>query len=123
MLRLLRLLATKSKYMATLKKRKGLYRRALTSDPNLIDAATNLGVIEAQGGHLPEAILLFEGAFERAPGRSAAGMNLARVFCLAGKIDNARATTARVLEFNPDMTEAKDFLKNLEAANSQCNAN
>jgi tetratricopeptide (TPR) repeat protein len=33
-----------------------LYRQALAADPNSIDAATNLGVIEAQSGNLPEAV-------------------------------------------------------------------
>jgi len=57
-----------------------LYRRALALDPNLIDASTNLGVLEAQSGHLSEAVKLWQGAFQRAPGRSSSGMNLARAF-------------------------------------------
>jgi Flp pilus assembly protein TadD len=100
-----------------------LYQRALALDPDLIDATTNLGVIEAQRGTLPAAIKLLQGAFERAPGRSAVGMNLARVFCLAGRLDEARASVARVLEFNPDMNAAKTFLRELKTVNPNCNAN
>ncbi len=50
-----------------------LYRRALAVNPDLIDAATDLGVIEAESGHLREAIELWQGAFRRAPGRSSSG--------------------------------------------------
>ncbi|MGH9529911.1 MAG: tetratricopeptide repeat protein [Terriglobales bacterium] len=91
-----------------------LYQRALASDPNLIDAASNLGVIEAQSGNFSVAIKLLSGAFSRAPGKSAAGMNLARVFSVAGKPDDARATIVRVLEFNPDLREAKKLLKDFD---------
>ena len=99
-----------------------LYRHALALDPNLIDAA-NLGVIEARDGYFPEAVELLRAAFERAPGSSGTGMNLARVLCLAGQLDEARATTSRVLEFNPDMNAAKRFLRNLQGPNPNCNAN
>jgi Flp pilus assembly protein TadD len=100
-----------------------LYQRALALDPDLIDATTNLGVIEAQSGNIPAAINLLRAAFERAPGRSGVGMNLARVFCLAGRLDEARASVARVLEFNPDMNAAKTFLRELKTVNPNCNAN
>ena len=99
------------------------YRRALALDPNLIDAATNFGVMEAQAGDLPAAVDLLRGALDRAPGNSAAGMNLARVLCLAGKVDDARTITSRVLEFNPDMNTAKRFLRNLQGPSPNCNAN
>jgi hypothetical protein len=99
------------------------YRRALALDTNLIDAATNLGVIEAQSGNFPGAIDLLRGAFDRAPGRSAVGMDLARAFCLAGRLDEARASTQRVLEFNPDMSVARHLLKNLDTPHPDCNEN
>lgn len=97
-----------------------LYRRALTTDPNLIDAATNRGVIEAQSGNLSGAADLLKGAFERAPGRSSIGLDLARVYCLAGKPEQARTSIARVLEFNPDMREAKEVEQAINQANSGC---
>jgi predicted CXXCH cytochrome family protein len=100
-----------------------LYQRALALDPSVIDAATNLGVIEAQRANLPAAIKWLQGAFERAPGRSGVGMNLARVFCIAGRFDEARASVARVLEFNPDLGTAKRLSTELKGADPNCNAN
>jgi tetratricopeptide (TPR) repeat protein len=97
-----------------------LYRKALALDPNLIDAATNLGVLEAQSGHLPDAVKLWQGAFQRAPGRSSIGMNLARAFCAARQTKDARSYTLRVLEFNPDLTAAKKLLSGLDADPPTC---
>jgi len=96
------------------------YRRALALDPNLLDAATNLGVIEANSGHLREAVTLWEAAFARAPGRSGIGMNLARTFCAAGQLDDARKSTLRVLQFNPDLDSAKRLLNGLNATPPKC---
>ena len=97
-----------------------MYERALASDPNLIDAATNLGVIEAQSGNIKQAINLLQGAFERAPDRSSVGMNLAQVYCFAGEPHQARTSTVRVLEFNPDLRPAKEFLEELSRPGSSC---
>ncbi len=97
-----------------------LYRSALALDPNLIDAATNLGVLEAQSGQPSEAVKLWQGAFQRAPGRSSIGMNLAQAFCLSGQAKVARNYTLRVLEFNPDLTEAKKLLNGLNSDPPKC---
>jgi len=97
-----------------------LYQHALVADPNLIDAATNLGVIEAQSGNLSEAVKLLRSAFDRGPGRSSIGMDLARVFCFEGKLDQSRAAVDRVLEFNPDMGEAKKLKDGLHQATPNC---
>src|SRR5450432_966442 len=97
-----------------------LYERALRLDPDSNDAATNLGVIEAQSGHLSKALALWEKAFERAPERSAIGLNLARGFCVSAEFDKARASVARVLEFNPDSAEARQLQKHLNATPPAC---
>ena len=97
-----------------------LFRRALAVNPNLIDAATDLGVIEAESGHLREATELWEGAFRRAPGRSALGMNLVTAFCDVRQFDQARTTVLRVLEFNPDMPAAKKALRSLNHVPPDC---
>ncbi len=97
-----------------------LYQHALAADPNLIDAATNLGVIEAQSGHLPEAVRLLQSAFDHAPGRSSIGMDLARVFCFEEKLDESRASVDRVLEFNPDLSEAKKLMEGLHQSKPNC---
>ncbi len=101
-------------------KARDLYRRALDLDPGLIDASDNLGVIEAESGHLREAVELWQGAFRRAPGRSAIGLNLVRSFCAEGKFDDARSYVLRVLEFNPDMGVAKKLLQSLNRTPPSC---
>lgn len=97
-----------------------LYQHALVTDPKSIDAATNLGVIEAQRGNLLEAVKLFQSAFERAPGRSSIGMDLARVFCFEGKLDESRNVVSRVLEFNPDMSAARKLMDGLHQDKPNC---
>jgi len=97
-----------------------LYERALKQDPTLLDAATNLGVLDASSGNVRKAVTLWESAFQRAPGRSSIGVNLARAFCAAGQIDAARTFTLRVLQFNPDLAEAKKLLNGLNATPPKC---
>jgi hypothetical protein len=97
-----------------------LYRKALTIDPNSIDIATNLGVLEAREGHLREAVKLWDGAFQHAPGKSRIGMNLAKAFCATGQIDQARTFVLRVLEFDPDLEDAKQLLKHLNRTPPGC---
>jgi Flp pilus assembly protein TadD len=96
------------------------YRKALAEDPMLIDAETNLGVLEARSGQLKEAVSLWQDAFRRAPGRSEIGMNLARAFCSTRQFNEARNYTMRVLHFNPDLGYAKAMLKQLNADPPGC---
>ncbi len=95
------------------------YRRALAVDPNLIDVATNLGVIEIKAGDV-HGLQLWQAAFQRAPGRSEIGMNIAAVLCEGGRFDQARSVTLRVLEFNPDMSAAKRLLNGLNHTGPRC---
>jgi tetratricopeptide (TPR) repeat protein len=97
-----------------------LYQKALAIDPNLTDAATNLGVLEAKSGHMREAVTLWQGSFQRAPGRSSIGMNLARSFCGSAQFDEAHTYTLRVLQFNPDLGAAKKLLNGLNADPPKC---
>ncbi len=97
-----------------------LYQKALARDSTLVDAATNLGVIEAQAGDLPDAVKLWKNAFERAPARSSIGLNLARAYCAAEKFDEARTYTRRVLEFNPDLVSARKLLEALNRSPANC---
>jgi Flp pilus assembly protein TadD len=53
------------------------YREALEISPGLIDVENNLASLDARTGHTPEAVTLWEDAFQKAPGRSTIGMNLA----------------------------------------------
>ena len=97
-----------------------MYTQALTADPDSIDAATNLGVIEAQGGNLPAAAKLLQSAFDRAPGRSSIGMDLVRVLCFDGKLDESKAVMNRVLEFNPDLSAARKLMDGLHQPKPNC---
>jgi tetratricopeptide (TPR) repeat protein len=97
-----------------------LYGKALTLDPTSIDVSSNLAVIKAGQGHLREALRLWEDAFQRAPGQSSIGMNIARVLCEAGQVDSARDYVLRVLEFNPDLTEAKNLFQRLNGPALKC---
>jgi predicted CXXCH cytochrome family protein len=101
-------------------KARELYEHALRIDPQVIDAAANLGVIEARAGHFDRAAALWAPAFAHAPGRSAIGMNLAHISCDTGQFDKARAYVARVLQFNPDSPAAKNFAKALASDPPNC---
>ena len=96
------------------------YEHALRVKPLSLDAAANLAVIEANAGNVDRAIALWKSAFERAPGRSSLGLNLARALCLSGKGDEAKAAIARVLEFNPDLKAGRVMLKQLESGEAKC---
>jgi Flp pilus assembly protein TadD len=93
------------------------YEKALAADSSVIEAATNLGAIEAGRGNTQEALRLWQDAFQRAPWQSSIGMNLARIFCSEGKSDKARNSILRVLEFNPDLPEANALMARLADCN------
>jgi tetratricopeptide (TPR) repeat protein len=73
-------------------------------------------VIAAQTGNLKEAERLWKQAFEREPGSSAIGLNLSKALYTEGKRAEARETVERVLEFDPDLPEAKQLLQELSRA-------
>ena len=95
-------------------------RKPLPLIRHLIDAATNLGAIEANRGHSREALRLWQNAFQRDPGESRIGMNIARLFCDAGQPSASRDYVLRVLEFNPDLPEAKRLLQRLNGSAPKC---
>ena len=99
---------------------KQLYEAALQNDPLNLDAAVNLGVIEAQSGSVQKALQLWKPAFEREPWRSSIGMNLARVDCNLGNSSEAQASLKRVLQFNPDFPEARSFLGGIDSRTIPC---
>jgi len=97
-----------------------LYERALKIDPLANDAATNLGTLEARAGNLRRAVGLWQEAFARVPHRSEIGMDLAMAFCAAGQKEEARKYVRRVLQFNPDFTNAKRLLGRLSRDPANC---
>ncbi|MGA2814440.1 MAG: multiheme c-type cytochrome [Candidatus Acidiferrum sp.] len=96
------------------------YEHALRLDPLSIDAASNLAVMEANAGHLDRAITLWTSAFERIPGRSGLGLNLARGLCLSGHLEQSQAAVERVLAFNPDLAAGRNMLKQLQSGAAKC---
>jgi tetratricopeptide (TPR) repeat protein len=96
------------------------YEHALRVKPLSLDAASNLGLIEADAGNIDRAAALWKPAFERAPGRSSLGINLARALCLSGHGEEAKAAIGRVLKFNPDFSTARRMLKQLESGEVKC---
>jgi predicted CXXCH cytochrome family protein len=99
---------------------KELYEAALASDPLNADAAVNLGVIDVQRGAIEKAKTLWQGAFERVPWRNAVGMNLARLSCNLGQRKDAETYLRRVLQFNPDLADARTMLRQLESQSELC---
>jgi hypothetical protein len=101
---------------------KELYEAALRIHPLNLDAAVNLGVIEAQVGSADRALALWRDAFQRAPWRSSIGMNLARLSCNLGNREESEQSLRRVLQFNPDFPEARQFLQGLQSQAVVCGA-
>lgn len=99
---------------------RALYEKALALNPNLVDAGANLGVIEARSGHFSRAVKLWETAFDRAPGKSSIGMNLARTLCEGGQTEEAKKYVSRVLRFNPDLSQARRLSQHLNANPPSC---
>jgi len=50
------------------------------------------------------------------------GMNLARVCCGGGEFARAREIVERVLQFDPDLAQAKELERQLSAQPPRCNA-
>jgi tetratricopeptide (TPR) repeat protein len=101
---------------------KELYEAAIASDPLNTDAAVNLGVIEAESGSVEKARTLWQDAFDRVPWRSSVGMNLARLSCNLGKGQDAESYLRRVLEFNPDLPDARTMLHKLDRQPDFCSS-
>jgi Flp pilus assembly protein TadD len=103
-----------------LRQAKSMYEQALATDPLATVAASNLGVIAAQSGDLDRAIALWKSAFDRQPGQSAIGINLAKALCAKNKAEEAREEIRRVLEFNPDLPEAEKMSEELNSSPAKC---
>jgi len=97
-----------------------LYEKVLKLDPLNIDAAVNLGVIEAQSGSPEKALGLWKDAFLRAPWRSVIGYNLAQLECSVGDSRGAQESLRTVLRFNPDYPEARRLLQGIDNHSLNC---
>jgi hypothetical protein len=79
-----------------------LYLRALKADPAQPAAAANLAIYHAREGRLDEAIRLWAAVFEKNPGLSGPGVNLAKAHWMRGDAGQAQAVLARLKRFHPD---------------------
>jgi len=101
---------------------KELFQKALESDPLNVDAAVNLGVVEAQSGNAEKALSLWKSALERAPWNPAIGLNIAQLSCSLGYIEEAKTYVKRVLQYNPDHSQANSLLNQLQSQATLCNS-
>jgi len=99
---------------------RSLYEHALRENPFADVASTDLGVIIAQSGDLSEAIRLWKIVFAKEPEKSAIGTNLSKALCAEGNTAEARATIERVLEFNPDLPQARELLLDFNRTPPEC---
>lgn len=99
---------------------KKLLQEALKSDPLNVDAAVNLGVVEAQSGNAGKALSLWKSALERAPWNPAIGLNMALLSCNLGRTEEAKSYVKRVLQYNPDHSQANSLLHRLQSQATLC---
>jgi tetratricopeptide (TPR) repeat protein len=82
------------------------YRKALTLDPGLAAAQTNLGQIAYRRGDSGAARAAFEAALTLDPEQPEARFNLANLVLEAGDLELAVAELRRVLQTAPDFADA-----------------
>jgi tetratricopeptide (TPR) repeat protein len=82
------------------------YRKALSLDPGLAPAHTNLGNIAHRAGDPSRARASFETALALDPDQPEARFNLANLILEAGDLELAVAELRRVLQTDPDFADA-----------------
>ncbi len=82
------------------------YRRAITADPGLAAAHTNLGILEHRRGDAVSARRCFEAALALDPEQPEARFNLATLIYEAGDAELAAAELRRVLQLDPGFADA-----------------
>jgi tetratricopeptide (TPR) repeat protein len=87
-----------------------LYERVLRIDPSNAVAGANEAIYRARQGRMSEAIALWQDVFSRNPALSSAGINLAMAELQVGDRQGAARTVRRLLEFHPDLKEARKLL-------------
>ena len=89
------------------------FRRAITLQPDMVDAVINLGTAVLGMGRPEEAIALYRQAIATHPGNAMALGNMGKVLQDLGRLDEALAAYHTALEHQP---ENADVLLNLGAA-------
>jgi len=101
---------------------KAEYQQALRANQFNETAAGDLAVLDAQGGDFGAALPLWQSVFQRDPGASAAGIDLAVAQCRSSGKAAAAETLRRVLLFSPDNDAARRFSLALAAGTLHCAA-
>jgi len=91
-------------------------RRAVSADPENIDAMFKLGYLYDLKGEEEEAMALYERCCEHAPAPINALLNLAVLYEDNGDYVRAERCLRQVLETRPDHTRARLFMKDVQAS-------
>lgn len=88
-------------------------RRALSADPEIVEAYTMLGNMNAKAKREKESLAAYQKALALDPDNQGAAFNLALAFKTAGRPRDAEAGFERVLALNPRDTKARYQLADL----------
>lgn len=97
------------------------YAAALQDDPYDPTALANLAVLDANSGHLPEAIHLLERLTNADSSQTSAGLNLAFIECRLNKPASALNLLDRLAALNPDDPQLREFMIHGSYAGQHCN--
>ncbi|HEY3627057.1 MAG TPA: tetratricopeptide repeat protein [Terracidiphilus sp.] len=89
------------------------FRSALQLDPADLTGLSNLGILLAKEGKLKESLELLQTAFEHNQDVPGLAKNLARVQCMAGDGQAARATLGAALAYGPGLGDLRQLLTEL----------
>ncbi len=90
------------------------FRKALSLDPELMNAHYRLGWIAEKQGRLPEAAAEYEKEIDITPGHFKALYNLARVYHATGRPDQEREALEKCLEADPKFAPTYFYLARLD---------
>jgi Flp pilus assembly protein TadD len=90
------------------------FRRVLELVPSDLTALSNLGTLLAKEGKLKEGEVLLNRAFDHNQDIPGLAMNLARVQCMSGDGQRARATLATALIYCPNVEDMRRLLTQMD---------
>ena len=96
------------------------YTAAIAMRPHDTTSESNLAVLEAQSGHLPEAMRLFSDVAATVPDRTPALLNLAMLQCRSNNPAAAKTTLQRALFYQPDSMEVRLFQQTGDYGGMHC---
>ncbi|MBS1805943.1 MAG: hypothetical protein JST28_21585 [Acidobacteria bacterium] len=94
------------------------FRRALAFAPDDLTALSDLGVLLAREGKLNESVAMLQKAFAKNQDLPGLSMNLARVECIAGDAEGARATLNATLAYGSNLESVRRLLGQLTSCKS-----